>query len=322
MQRAARVVDTWGMSKKTKPTRSAAPVTPAPTLTQTAPAAFALVRTEIEAVPASDFAPINLDIARAARRGLAVSERLEPLLPALAKLPDLDYRLIERMPTYALAVLHTDELAAEGGGATAKLAVLLTEAVPLRELMLRGAETLALAGFVANERVVAIRRGQGHADTAADLQALGRLYRELWERVHDKVPITRLMVERAITLSAELNAALGIREIGEEDPLVDTHDPGHLRTQAFTLFARAYDECRRGVTYLRWHHGDALAVAPTLYTRQPRRAGVAGGLSEPEEGAEADGGIGVDENEREGEATAEPERGGGARTTGAAADEA
>lgn len=260
------------MTKKTKPTKSA--TTPHTTITQTAPEAFASVREEIEAVSASDFVPNNLDTARAARRGLAVAERIEPLLPALAELSDFDFRTVSNLRCYALAVLYTHDLATEGGeAAAAELAVLLEEAMPLRELMLSGAELLALAGYVSKDRVAAIRSGQGHADTAGDLQALGRLYLELWTLVKDKVPVTRAMAERAITLSAELNAVIGVREIEEEDPLVETRDPSYLRAQAFTLFARAYAECRRGVTYLRWHHGDAAALVPTLYAKR-RRGGV------------------------------------------------
>lgn len=271
MQRSAAVAEKKGMTKKTKPTSSA----PIPTLTpQTAAAAFALARTEIVAVPVSDFVPTNLDMARAARRGLAVAERVEPLHAALAKLDDLDFRVVSNLRCYALAVLHVQGLVEQGGEAqVALLASLLAEAAPLRELMLHTAETLALAGYVSHERVMAIRAGHGHADTASDLQALGCLYEELWDRVRDKVPITRAMVERATTLSVELNSALGLREIDDDDPLVEPSNPIHLRAQAFTLFVRAYDECRRGVSYLRWHQGDALALVPSLYIRRSRKAG-------------------------------------------------
>jgi hypothetical protein len=259
------------MSKKTKPTRSAPTIDT--TIAQTAPAAFASVRAEIEAVPASAILRTNLGMERAARRGLAIAERLVPLHPALAVLPGLDVGAVQAMPTYALAVLHAHDLATEGGRAATQLTVLLEEATPLRELMLRSAELLALAGYVSAERVAAIRSGQGHADTAADLQALGRLYHEQWNRVRDKVLVTRDMIERAMTLSAELNAVLGAREIADEDPLLEPSDPSHVRAQAFTLFLHAYDECRRGVTYLRWHHGDAAAIVPSLYPRRPRRTG-------------------------------------------------
>jgi hypothetical protein len=263
------VAENIGMNTKTKPTRSARPIDPP--ATKTAPTAFASILPEIRAVPASAIRRNNLDVSRAARRGLAVSERLVPLLSELLVLPGLDAHAVISLRTRALAVIHADELVQEGRASTmAHLAVLLTEATPMREIMLSSAEALAVAGYVAIERVAAIRRGHGHADTAADLQALGRLYRELWDHVHDKVPVTLEMVERSITLSAELQAALGIREIDEEDPLIEPAGPEYVRAQAFVLFTQAYEECRRGVAYLRWHEDDVVAIVPSLYRRRGR----------------------------------------------------
>jgi len=272
------------MSTKTKPTRSAKRIDP--TIAETAPAAFASILAEIRAVPASAIIRNNLDMPRAARRGLAVSERLVPLLTELAELPKLDFRAVTSLRTRALAVLHANELVQEGSAATtAHLSTLLAEASPLRELMLSVAESLALAGFVAPERVAAIRRGKGHVDTAGDLQALGRLYGELWKLVHDKVPVTWEMVERSITLSADLMEALGIREIGEigEDPLMEPNGPVFVRGQAFALFTQAYDECRRGVEYLRWHEEDAGVLVPSLHTPRGKSRGGTAEVDEDED---------------------------------------
>jgi hypothetical protein len=284
-QRPRRVADETGMANKTKPTRSATPNHSI--LAKTAPAAFASILSEIEAVPASALRRNNLDMSRAARRGLAVAERLVPLLPELAELSKLDHHAVTSLRTRALAVLHADELVQEGGAAArTHLAVLLAEATPLRELMLSTAEVLAIAGYISRERVAVIRSGKGHVDMAVDVQALGRLYRELWPRVHDKVPVTREMVERAITLSAELQEALGIREIDEEEPLVEPAGPLHLRAQAFALFTQSYEECRRAVAYLRWHEGDAEVLVPSMYPRRGRNG--AGTVDEAPDGEAED----------------------------------
>lgn len=249
-----------------KPQAISAVLTLDTNLAETAPEAFAAIRAEIEAVPADGLVPINLNVAAAARRGLAVAERIEPLLPALAALPDLEFGMVERLGTYALAVLHADDLATElGSSRTTRLAILLQEAAPLREIMLRAAEVLVLAGLISRARVAAIRSSRGPAGMAKGLQTLGRLYREHWDDARDKVPVTFTMIERAITLSATLNEALGVRDI-DDDPLVEPANPRHRRAQAFTLFCRAYDECRRGISYLRWHHGDADRIAPSLYS--------------------------------------------------------
>jgi hypothetical protein len=251
------------------------PFTPTidPMLIDTASQAFALVRTEIEAVPADALIAINVDISRAARRGLVAAERVEPLLEDLTELRHFDVRMVRMLGTYALALLHTHELVTEGGGDLPPLPVLLAEATPLREGLLRTAELLAHYELVSSERVATIRHGHGHADTADDLQALGRLFNELWPRVHDKVVATRAQVDRALTLSAKLHKALALHEV-ETDPLTRHTSRRHLRAQAYALFFRAYEETRRGVTFLRWYEGDARGIVPSLYPRKPRRPSV------------------------------------------------
>lgn len=52
-------------------------------------------------------------------------------------------------------------------------------------------------------------------------------------------------------------------------------DPQQRRQRAFTLFVRAYEECRRAATYLRWHEDDADDIAPSLWTKRNRRTAAA-----------------------------------------------
>ena len=54
----------------------------------------------------------------------------------------------------------------------------------------------------------------------------------------------------------------------DTEPLVEPSGARFVRAQAYTLFVRTYDECRRAVTYLRWRQGDALQIVPPL---RPRR---------------------------------------------------
>jgi hypothetical protein len=260
-------------SKTPKAASSTLTSTLDPALAEHAAEAFAFVKDEILAVPASELLPTNLDILRAAGRGSVAAERIAPLLPELEKLYGLDFKRIAWLGIYALALVHAHDLATEVGAEVLALPVLLEEATPLREDLLRSAELVAHFGVVPVERVAAIRSGHGHADTAGDLIALGRLFVEIWHRVHGKVFVTRAMVERATVLGGLLNKALAHREL-EGSPLVQPTDGRHVQAQAFTVFARAYDEARRGVSYLRWREGDAHLLVPSLYPHRPRRTGV------------------------------------------------
>lgn len=261
-----------------------------PTLTletiieQGAPKAFEMVREEIVAVPTTSLVRRNLNIPRAARRGLMVAERIEPLRAELSIMSHLDYAKIEKLPTYALALILAHERVEAAEKASIPLADLLAQAIPLRADLMKTGDMLAHFGIVSSERMAQIRAGQGHADTADDLLALGLLLGGIWPRIKDKVVVTREQVDLAIPLSAQLQRAIGVREGGTEGTLVERRDAHHVRAQALELFMSAYEECRRGVSHLRWHEGDAARIVPSIYPGRP--AGRNGG--EEEDAAEED----------------------------------
>lgn len=255
------------------PTYSSVKIVPHPhSLVMTAPQAFSAIQTEIDAVPESALIPINLDIPRAVERGLGVANRMGEWLPFLAQLPFFDVRPVEGLHVYALAALHAHLMATEPVQGLTPLTELLVEAGPLREDLLLTAEILARRGLASAKQVAAIRSGLGHVDTANDLVALGELFDEAWSRIHDKVAVTKEMVDRAGALGIELHTALGVRQIDRTSSGPQT-ERRLTRAQAFTLFTKAYDACRRGMSFLRWGHGDVDDLVPSLYARRARRRG-------------------------------------------------
>jgi hypothetical protein len=276
-QRLAAVVDETGMSHR--PKRIVTPTLTLETIVaQGAPAAFEAVREEIAAVPTTSLVRRNLNIPRAARRGLMVAERIEPLHAELSTMSHLDHRKVETMPTYALALTYAHERVEAAERAKVSLADLLAQAVPLRADLMTTGDMLAHFGIVSPERMAQIHAGQGHADTAADLLALGLLLGGIWPAIENKVVVTREQVDLAIPLSAQLQRAIGVREGGGEDPLTEPSDARLVRAQALELFVAAYGECRRGVSHLRWHQGDAARIVPSLYPGRP--AGRKGAVGE------------------------------------------
>jgi hypothetical protein len=239
----------------------------------TAPQAFAAVRAEIEAIPADQLAHLNVEVSRATRCGLVTARNVQALLPELAEVHPFDVRPVRMLRIYSLALSHAHSLAIEGDGEVPPLPILVAEATPLRERMLRTAELLVLYGIVSEQRVAAIRRGHGYVDLIDDLLALARMLEELWPRVRDSVMTTREELERAVSLSAQLQTALALQE-ARQTPLTPPEGRRFVRSQAFTLFYRAYQQARRGVVFLRWDEGDAHLFVPSLFTRKPRRASV------------------------------------------------
>lgn len=249
--------------------RPKSPTSVSPPRPSSAEEAFVLAKPAIDAVPSDALVVINLDIPEVVSATLGVLSRIRALRPELARLPDFDLDLVDHLELYALAAWHA-HLEAQRPGGRAAVQVLLEEATTLRLDLLREAESLVSRGVFEGSAVAAIRAGQGHVDMANDLVALATLYQKGWKLIAGRSFVTEAEVERAARLGSELLLAIGRREHEREAP----HSAAGLtRARAYTLFARAYEEVRRGVGYLRWYRGDAESIAPTLYRiRAPRKA--------------------------------------------------
>jgi hypothetical protein len=242
--------------------------------------AFSEIEPILAALSPEDLAPINTDIPRAVAIAVGAVPHIAKLRAGAAKLPDFDVTHVDRLGTYALAAWYAHLLALPEVVAS-ELSSLLEEARPLREDMLLTAELLAHKGYFDKEAVKTIRAGQGNLDTANDLVALAALFTAGWARVENKSPVQWEQVEQAAQLGPRILVALGARD----QPAVKAPNPGdpsERRVRAFTVFVRAYDQCRRAVGYLRWNHGDADEIAPSLFAnRGPRKASPGAEAAEP-----------------------------------------
>jgi hypothetical protein len=141
------------------------------------------------------------------------------------------------------------------------------------------AEALAHKGYLDRASVKAIREGQGNIDKANDLVALSALFTAVCSTVESRTTVELEDVERAAQLGPQILVALGARDQpGVKEP--DAADPAERRTRAYTLFVRAYEECRRAVHYLRWHEDDAADIVPSLHATRGRRAASAAAPTE------------------------------------------
>lgn len=232
--------------------------------------AFVCARAEIEAIPDDTLIKVNVDVPHAASIGMGAAGGLQELLPALGRLPDYDLRPVRVIGTLAAASLHAHLLAIEPRPEDDRLPAMLQEAFHLRDDLVAITGTLERFGLVP-AHTSARRRGRGYLRTATDLCALSASLDERWPELESRVPISRAMIERAAELGAELHAALGQRR------LISAAKHGgverrKVRAQAFTLFVRAYDHCRRGVSFLRWNQGDVDRFVPSLYPKRRHRS--------------------------------------------------
>lgn len=222
--------------------------------------AFLELQDELHALPSERQRRILADIPRAVSVVLGALPRLEPHREAIAALPGYSSDFLDRLRRAALAAYHAHLQSLPRPKDETERKRLLDEAKPLRETLLRDAEALAHRGLLDAERVASIRAGQGHLDLAGDLLSLATLFSEAWLRVQGRTAATVEEIDRAGELGARLLAVLA-----EDAPVSLTW--ADLRKRAFSLLHELYEDCRRAVTFLRWHEGDARDLAPTMYIR-------------------------------------------------------
>lgn len=259
--------------KNDKKKKNPVPLEPPP---KDAANAYAEAKGEIDALAEADLVSINVDIPRAVSIALgAVGPIAEHRQRFMNELPMLPIQYVDRLKTYALAAWYAHLLALPTASPDNPVKPLIEEAGPLREGLLVAAEALAYRGVLDKERVAEIRSGQGHVDTANDLVALAMLFTQNWNKVANKTAVELAEVERASVLGPELLVALGEREVSKDKP---ADDPAKVRVRAFSLLWKAYDQCRRGLTFLLWGERDVSEIAPSFFSgRQAPRKATAGG---------------------------------------------
>ncbi|MEN9581964.1 MAG: hypothetical protein RJA70_4973 [Pseudomonadota bacterium] len=131
----------------------------------------------------------------------------------------------------------------------------------MRDQLHTDALALAKRGLLQDERVAKLRSGLGHKSVAIDVVGLVQLFRKRFAALQGRMAVTEAELDRAAQLGQELMTAAGVKEQAH----MGVNAAALLRHRAFTLCARAYDQARRAVIYLRWDEGDADQIAPSLW---------------------------------------------------------
>lgn len=250
---------------------------------QTAPAdaeaAYLRLADAIEAIPAAEVLGVNLNIRRTAARVLGAMPRLRALEPQMRnELRNFDPGVLDRAADAALACLYLAAIRRPARSGADFTRALAAEARALRTKLRRAAQYLADSELLDARKVAAVPRQAGNLRTAQDLLGLVALLREAWPVVGERVLVDAEELDRATVVGAELVRGLGARlQPGFRDE--ERARAGERLARAFTLMVRAYGECRRLVTFVRWWEGNAGEVAPSLFGKGVgrRRGGRVGG---------------------------------------------
>jgi ATP/maltotriose-dependent transcriptional regulator MalT len=229
--------------------------------------AYKRVAAEIDAVAPESLTPMNLDVVTATMIVQGVAHRVLSYRERIAKLPEFDMRVVDRLADYAKAAGYLSVTNLKTPSPKEAEAI-VAEASALKAQLLAWAVPLVAAGHFAEQAVAAIREGTGYKDHAADMVALVALYRGRWESVRSIIGVT----EKDLTRAAELGAALWSIAAKREVPERSAAEGSTRLRAAWSLVDLAYAECRRAVEYLRPRNVPLEDILPSLRRNAGRNA--------------------------------------------------
>lgn len=215
------------------------------------------------AMPASDLLTINIDVPAVFTLSLAKLAQLGPLYAEVRTLRRLDQELVGHVEEYLLAL----------GQAHARYGALLLPRSKLSAdfkvlLKARGdlagsLRELARHGLLGGSRAHQFKWPTSRRNVVFDVLGMVGTFRAHWHEVQHRTPVTEQALQEAEEHAQRVLSSLGTRP--SKDVLARAR---HIRMAALTLFARAWDQLRRGVHYLRWMEGDADTLTPSIYVRR------------------------------------------------------
>jgi hypothetical protein len=240
-----------------------------------APIGHARLRNALEAVKGECEALGKKELLRVNIEPLSAVTTVRGALPKILRyrdtiedsLPTFDLRNIDRLDTYALALMQAHTYFLATVGQPKDRTRLASEAFVLREQILADVVVLKKRGFFQEVDLANLKGPNGHANIASDLMTLSTFVRNEWEKVSTVSPMTLTELDHAENLSDEL-----IRAIGQSSRVPETLVfARQQRTRTFTLFIRAYNQVRCAIAFIRSGENDAEAIAPSLYLKRHSR---------------------------------------------------
>lgn len=151
-------------------------------------------------------------------------------------------------------------------GAGVDLEPLAAEVAAARAGLVLAAEALIQRKALPKKALAKLIGGNAYPDRITDVRVLVALLRGRWADVAPHTKLTAAELDAAQALADAFSVALGEREQAAERE----SEAARLRARAWTAFFRNWETVRKMVHYLRWHQGDADAIAPSLYAGRRR----------------------------------------------------
>lgn len=264
---------------------NSSPVAPAPAVPDGIDyaKAYELLREEIATVAEDDVERVNLDVYNAANKVNGALPRLRTLKPRFASLPSFNASAVERIDLYGHAAVHAHLLYLATQPPKEEVERVYKEVFDLRDILYTEVVALCRRKLLDETRLSALRGAVGYRNAAFDVLLLGTMLLDNNDALQGRILSSREEIESAREKAHKLNEMINLKENN------DAAAPALLTKQrAFTLFIRAYDEARRGLTFLRWHEDDVDDILPTIYPKKKQQEAAAPATA-PANGAPTNG---------------------------------
>jgi hypothetical protein len=224
--------------------------------------AYELALPASQALSADALIAVNIDVPTAMTTVIGKLPQILALRAQVAKrLPEFDIANFDLLSTYTFATGHAQALFAAASAPPEALVTLNEQGIVLRDLLYSDAVALSNRGLINGDKLSGFKANVGYKNLAFDLLGLAALLRGSWDAIASKTALQLSELDQADDIGEKLMAAVAVREQG---PTIAATQSAQ-RQRNFTLFANAYDQVRRAITFLRWTEDDVDEIAPSLY---------------------------------------------------------
>jgi hypothetical protein len=233
---------------------------------------------KITAVDSKDLEPQTVDVDAVYTRAGSAVVRSQAYKEQVLALANIDKEAVNNLEDYWLATGYAQTLHRIATSPVASVPVLYQKLLATREIMALDAKALGARGLLPSEKVKDLTGIVSHTTAAFDVMGFCAVFREHWDAIVGKTALQMSDIVEGETLAEQLLKA--VTERGAAD--MDAGATNLNRWRAFTLFARAYQEVRDGIAFLRRREGDVDVIMPPLYSLR-------GGRRKPDDVNPSDG---------------------------------
>jgi len=226
------------------------------------------LRPEMTRLDPDHLLPITVDPVTAATIARGALPRLAQLREELAALPFFDIQNLDKLQLYARAMAQANAVYNGASRPPQHFQELVAEATAMREQLVSDARALAKRGYLDGAKLDQLKGSVGYRNVASDLLTVVNMITANWAAIAGKTALTIEELDRAYFLGDQLIDDIGARALAPSAVAKATLE----RQQMYTVLVNAWDEVRRGVTFLRWDFGDADVIAPSFFAGRRRKA--------------------------------------------------